>query len=188
MSVYDRSVQFRTWDADSVHQRMAGLASWAAFSARWRARQGLPLLHPLDVQYLTPGDFCNGKGHPLPLEVARRRFREYVEAAIQCGVTARAPVAGRRQAGLVSGELGFVRTTGFVRWLGRHMPEFVYGRADQGAYEARSLLPQRPYGVLVTSSQRAAQGAYWLDGTQIGDDDDDGDDSWIAAWPGSKGW
>jgi hypothetical protein len=187
MSGYDRQAQVRAWDVDSAHQRMAGLASWAAFSARWRARQGLPLLHPMDVQYLTPGDFCNGKGRPLPPEVARRRFREYVAAAIECGVASRVPVAGRRQAGLVSAELGFVRASGFVRWLGKHPPDFVYGRRDQGAYAAGSLLPQRPYGVPVASSQRAAQGAYWLDGTQVGDDDD-GDDSWIVAWPGSEGW
>jgi hypothetical protein len=49
MSVFDRRAMFRTFNADVEHQQLAGLASWAAFSARWRARQGLPLLHPLDV-------------------------------------------------------------------------------------------------------------------------------------------
>jgi hypothetical protein len=61
-----RSLLFRCCDADREHQRLAGIASWAAFSARWRARQGLPLLHPMDVQYLTPQDFCDGCGQPLP--------------------------------------------------------------------------------------------------------------------------
>ena len=68
MSVFDRRTMFRGWNAESEHQSMAGLASWAAFSARWRARQGLPLLHPLDVQYLTPHDFCNRSGRPLSPE------------------------------------------------------------------------------------------------------------------------
>ena len=57
---------FGRFNADVEHQRIAGEASWAAFSARWRARQGLPLLHAMDVQYLTPQDFCNGLGHQLP--------------------------------------------------------------------------------------------------------------------------
>ena len=60
MSMFDRQALFRAFNADVVHQQAAGLASWAAFSARWRARQGLQMLHPLDVQYLTPQDFCNG--------------------------------------------------------------------------------------------------------------------------------
>ena len=40
----DRQAMVRRWNADCAHQQMAGLASWAAFSARWRARQGLLLL------------------------------------------------------------------------------------------------------------------------------------------------
>ena len=189
MSGYDPRASFRAWDAGSAHQRMAGLASWAAYSARWRARQGLPLLHPLDVQYLTPADFCNGQGHPLSPEVQRRRFREYVQAAITCGTAAQRPTWGRRQPGLSSGELGFVRATGFVRWLGRHTPDFMYGRADMQRYEPGTLLPQRPYGVPVASPVFVAQHACWLDGVPVsGDEDDLGDDSWIAALDTVNTW
>lgn len=173
MNGSDRGACFRAWDADSTHQRLAGLASWAAFSARWRARQGLPLLHPLDVQYLAPADFCNGHGQPLPPEVQRRRFREYVAAAIACGVSVQGPRRGRRQPGLVSAELGFVRAAGFVRWMGNRPADYTYGRADMGAYEPGALLPQRPYGVPVVSPTFAAQGMYWLDGEQVGGDDDE---------------
>src|SRR5712671_7288694 len=94
-----RPVLFQQCNAEMAHQRMAGVASWVAFSARWRARQGLPLLHPLDVQYLTPQDFCNGLGHPLPGAAQRRLFREYVAAA--CATRG---MAGRR-GGLVSTDL-----------------------------------------------------------------------------------
>src|SRR5690349_14157558 len=99
-------------DADTQHQRLAGIASWTAFSARWRARQGLPLLHPMDVQYLTPRDFCNGHGCPLSPEAQRRRFREYVAAAIQCGQDAEVWAQSPRSAGVVSADLGMVRAGG----------------------------------------------------------------------------
>src|SRR5579872_6111189 len=117
MNGYDRQAAVRQWNADGAHQRMAGLASWAAFSARWRARQGLPLLHPMDVQYLTPGDFCNGHGCPLSPEVQRRLFRYYVEAAIQVERMAYVQASGHRVAGVVSAELGLMRAGGFVRWV-----------------------------------------------------------------------
>src|SRR5437588_3006881 len=78
-----RAARFAQFNADPDHQRMAGLASWAAFSARWRARQGLPLLHPMDVQFLTPQDFCNGLGRPLSPTEQRRLFRQYVQAALR---------------------------------------------------------------------------------------------------------
>src|SRR5438552_133284 len=189
MSAYDRGACFRAWDADRAHQHLAGLASWTAYSARWRARQGLPLLHPMDVQYLSPADFCNGCGQPLSPEVQRRRFREYVAAAVACGTAVQRSTWGCRRPGLVSGELGFVRSSGFVRWMGRRTPEFMYGRADLGRYEPGALLPQRPFGVPVVSAAFTAQGAYWLDGAQVGEDDDElGDDSWIAACDGVNGW
>ena len=70
-----RVARFRQFNADTQHQQRAGAASWAAFSARWRARQGLPLLHPMDVQYLTPQDFRTGSGRPLSPTVQRRLFR-----------------------------------------------------------------------------------------------------------------
>jgi len=189
MSGYDRGACFRAWDADRAHQRLAGLASWAAYSARWRARQGLPLLHPLDVQYLSPADFCNGRGQPLPPEVQRRRFREYVEAAVASGVAGKGLMRRCRRRGLVSGELGFVRSAGFVRWMGNRPSDFTYGRADMRLYEPGALHTQRPYGVPVVSATFAAQGAYWLDGAQVGEDDDElGDDSWVAAYDSVNGW
>ncbi len=73
---------FRRFNTERTHQQRAGLASWEAFSARWRARQGLPLLSPLHVQYLTPHDFCNGLGHPLPAAEQRRWFRHYICLAL----------------------------------------------------------------------------------------------------------
>src|SRR5947207_4032858 len=94
----NRRRAFERFNADVEHQQLAGAASWAAFSARWRARQGLPLLHPMDVQYLTPQDFCNGLGHPLPPAEQRRLFRAYVEAALQCYLATGARVRGCREA------------------------------------------------------------------------------------------
>ena len=92
-----RGERFQQFNADTVHQRMAGIASWCAFSARWRAHQGLPLLHPMDVQFLTPQDFCNGLGRPLPPTEQRRLFRHYVEAALRLSheERSRAAVASR---------------------------------------------------------------------------------------------
>src|SRR5215470_9041181 len=116
MSLFDRRAMFRAWDADGAHQSMAGVASWVAFSARWRAHHGLPLLHPLDVQYLTPHDFCNGLGCPLSPVVQRRLFREYVRAAIATVVEAR--TGRRRRGGLPSAEIALVRSDGFVRRFG----------------------------------------------------------------------
>ncbi len=149
---------FEQCDANRAHQRMAGLASWAAFSARWRARQGLPLLHAMDVQYLTPADFCNGLGRPLPPAEQRRRFREYVQAAIAYAVSVRVCFAPVRQAGLVSGDLAFVRAVGFQRRFGMQY-DFVYGRADLPSYDDENLAPAHPYGIPITSETFPA---YWL--------------------------
>jgi hypothetical protein len=170
MSLFDRQARFRDWNADTAHQCLAGLASWVAFSARWRARQGLPLLHPLDVQYLTPQDFCNGLGHPLPEAAQRRLFREYV--AVACATRGRAGHCG----GLVSADLSLIRVQGFVRWAGGREQDFQYGRADVGAYERRALYPVRPYGV-----PTAAKGYpfSWLDGGSLPEEEDNGDESWI---------
>src|SRR5215467_864883 len=103
MSGFDRTALFHEWNADTEHQSMAGVARWTAFSARWRASQGLPLLHPLDVQYLTPHDFCNGLGCPLSPVAQRRLFRAYVQAAVATVVEAR--VGRRRRGGLVSADI-----------------------------------------------------------------------------------
>jgi len=139
------------------------MASWAAFSARWRARQGLPLLHPLDVQYLTPQDFCDGCGQPLPPTVQRRLFRQYVQAALR----------GRhRGSGLTSGDLAYVRADGYV-CSGVFRSDFVYGREDSLPYEVQ--VARRPYGIPVAST---LEEPYWLDGATC-DEDDNGDESWI---------
>jgi len=159
-----RSVMFQCFDADSAHQRLAGYASWMAYSARWRARQGLPLLHPLGVQYLTPQDFCNGLGRPLPAAEQRRLFRRYVEAAQRLGA---------RRLPLPSGDLAFVRAGGCVR-SGVFRLDFVYGREDSEPYEVQGA--RRPYGIPVAST---LEEAYWLDGA-VCDEDDNGDESWIV--------
>ncbi len=78
-----RDVFFQLCNEDIQHQRMAGCASWQAFSARWRARQGLPLLHPSHVQYLAPQDLCTGRGTPLAPSEQRRLYRAYVYAWAQ---------------------------------------------------------------------------------------------------------
>jgi len=132
-----RSLLFHCCDADSAHQRMAGSASWMAFSARWRARQGLPLLHPLGVQYLTPQDFCNGLGQPLPAAEQRRLFRQYVEAAQRLGA---------RRLPLPSGDLAYVRGGDCVR-SGVFRSDFLYGREDSLSYEVQAA--RRPYGIPV---------------------------------------
>jgi hypothetical protein len=161
-----RAALFQRCDADSAHQRLAGYASWMACSARWRARQGLPLLHPLGVQYLTPQDFCNGLGQPLPAAEQRRLFRRYVEAAQRLGA---------RRLPLPSGDLAYVRALGGVR-SGVFRSDFLYGREDSGPYEVQSA--RRPYGIPVASTLEEPS---WLDGAIVGDEDDNGDESWIAS-------
>src|SRR5947209_5718032 len=146
---------------------MAGVASWAAFSARWRARQGLPLLCPLDVQYLTPQDFCNGYGRALDPTTQRRLFRQYVEAAVKQG--ARLPEVGRRRALPLGGELAFVRAGRFGRSF-QPRRDFLYGgRSDIGPYEHEAHFPTRPYGLPVASP--TFQG-YWMESAP--DDDEEG--------------
>ena len=168
-----RSRFFQACDADAAHQRMAGLASWAAFSARWRARQGLPLLHPMDVQYLTPQDFCTGWGQPLPPEKQRRLFRQYVQAALS--------LTSRRRPAAWSGDLAFIRAEGLVRTLSVRQ-EYVSGRPDVEPYAPDALAPARPYGIPTTSATFAA---YFLPADS--DPDEQGDDSWIMGEAG-EGW
>jgi hypothetical protein len=161
-----RSAMFQCYDADSTHQRLAGYASWMAFSARWRAHQGLPLLHPLGVQYLTPQDFCNGLGQPLPAAEQRRLFRRYVQSAQRLGA---------RRLPFPSGDLAFVRALGGVR-SEVFQSDFVYGREDSEPYEVQTA--RRPYGIPVVST---LEEPYWLDGAVAHDEDDNGDESWIAC-------
>jgi len=166
-----RRAFFQACDANTEHQRRAGIASWAAFSAKWRSHQGLPLLHPLDVQYLTPDDFRSGSGRPLSPAEQRRRFRGYVQAAIAqaAGMQARIPMA--RRSGLVSGDLAFVRLEGFTR-LGAFRREMVYGRDDLAPWDEANLSPRRPYGIPVSYPGAAPQ-AYWIDPALAPDEQED---------------
>ena len=165
-----RDAFFHACNDDSFHQHSAGLASWAAFSARWRARQGLPLLHPMDVQYLTPQDFHNGLGRPLPPAEQRRVFRGYVEAALQLSSQEPPQEGMMHRPGLVSADIAFVRSDGFVRLLALR-PDFMYGgREDVRPYEPEAILPTRPYGIPTTSTTFPA---YWIDGATF-----DGDEDW----------
>ena len=162
-----RGERFQQFNADRAHQHLAGIASWCAFSARWRAHQGLPLLHPMDVQFLTPQDFCNGLGRPLHPTEQRRLFRHYVEAALRLSHEERSRVAGRHPV-VESGDLAFVRADGFVRSR-QWRSDFVYGgREDVGSYESEALSPTRPYGIPVTS---VGFEGYWLDGAAVANDD-----------------
>jgi hypothetical protein len=164
-----RSERFQQFNADTAHQRLAGIASWCAFSARWRAHQGLPLLHPMDVQFLTPQDFCNGQGLPLHPTEQRRLFRFYVEAALRLPREHESHVAGRRPI-VESGDLAFVRVDGFVG-SSQLRSDFVYGgREDVGLYEPEALAPTRPYGIPATS---VGFEGYWLDGTAVESDDEE---------------
>ena len=163
-----RAARFQQFNANTEHQRLAGCASWAAFSARWRARQGLPLLHPFHVQYLTPQDFRNGLGQPLPPTQQRRLFRQYVEAAMQSYVAVASRVLGLRETLPLSADLAFVHAQGFQRHI-HWQPDFLFGgREDVGPYEPEALLPTRPYGIPTTS--RAFEG-YWLEGNAFIDED-----------------
>jgi hypothetical protein len=174
------NTNFWRFNADLAHQHLAGIASWAAFSARWRARQGLPLLHPLDVQYLIPQDFCNQYGRPLPPTEQRRLFRCYIEAAMRVGASLEA--VGRRRALPISGDIAYMRAAGCVR-SGQFRQGFVYGREDIGRYEDEAFCPARPYGIPVTSP---AFQPYWLAMSAEGDEDENGDESWIAGYGGNE--
>jgi hypothetical protein len=159
---------FAQCDADTQHQRLAGIASWTAFSARWRARQGLPLLHSMDVQYLTPHDFCNGRGQPLPASEQRRLFRAYVSAAIEQEMGSQVQPRLVRRPGLVGGDLSLVRSSGFQRRFALQ-PEYVYGRDDLLPYDPENITPTRPYGVPLVSETFAG---YWLDGSSLNGNED----------------
>jgi hypothetical protein len=165
-----RCERFQQFNAETAHQRLAGIASWCAFSARWRAHQGLPLLHPMDVQFLTPQDFCNGHGYPLHPTEQRRLFRQYVAAALHLSHEHEdgGYVAGRRPM-VESGDLAFLRVDGFVRSM-QLRPDVMYGgRADVGRYEPEALAPTRPYGIPVTS---VGFEGYWLDGDAVVGDEE----------------
>lgn len=156
-----RQAFFQACNATTEHQRRAGIASWAAFSARWRSHQGLPLLHPMDVQYLTPDDFCSGSGRPLSPVEQRRLFRWYVQQAIEQAAVAQGRMQLARRAGLVSGDLAFVRLAGFFHQETVRR-EMLYGRDDLSPWDEENLSPRRPYGIPVSYPGAAPQ-AYWID-------------------------
>lgn len=69
--------QCQRWNADPAHQSAAGQASFAAFSARWRAEQGLaPLTRDVVRRYVTPNHIRGPLGMPLPA-----RIREAIHRA-----------------------------------------------------------------------------------------------------------
>ena len=162
-----RGANFRRLNGQTPHQQMAGLASFLSFSAHWRAWQGLPLLHPADVVYLTPADFCGPLGKPLSPARQRRVFRQYVAAAAQIPLSALRASAlasagrgGRGAGAYQGGDLAFVRLA--ACWA-RAEPrgEVVYGgRQDIGRYESEALRPTRPYTVPVASR---AFPAFWCE-------------------------
>ncbi len=58
--------QVKRWNRDQAHQAAAGLASYTAFSARWRATQGIaPLTAAAARRYVTPDMIRQPSGMPL---------------------------------------------------------------------------------------------------------------------------
>src|SRR5579859_2172168 len=72
-----RQLQCRGWNADPAHQQMAGMASWSAFSARWRAAGGLcPLSAAAVRKYVTP-DLIRHPFRPLSPELQQDIYRAW---------------------------------------------------------------------------------------------------------------
>lgn len=58
--------QVKRWNRDHTHQTAAGVASFTAFSARWRASQGIaPLMAAAARRYVTPPMIRQPSGAPL---------------------------------------------------------------------------------------------------------------------------
>ncbi len=181
-----RGENLRAFNSNSEHQRRAGRAraaqpgfvehcrciapdGWWAFSAYWRVHQGLPLLDPSQVQFLTPEDFCGRDGRPLPKRDQRRLFRGYLKAAAQAQI-APALVEHPAPAQYAGGDLAFVRLAHVWASSDLH-PDYIYGgRDDIGPYESEALAPTRPYGVPASQSE-TFQG-YWME-TAPDDEQDD---------------
>jgi hypothetical protein len=69
-----RRRQCKGWNASRAHQVMAGQATFAAFSARWRAEQGMALLSAEAVRkYLRP-ELIRSLGVPLSPELQVRIY------------------------------------------------------------------------------------------------------------------
>ena len=90
-----RSLQCQQWNAQTDHQRhagqvraqsftsasqqIAGFASWAAFSARWRAEQGLPPLEASSVvRYVTPEMIRGPLGQPIGPALQQQVYAAWV--------------------------------------------------------------------------------------------------------------
>jgi hypothetical protein len=73
-----RVYQCQRWNTDPAHQSAAGHASYTAFSARWRAGQGLP---PLTVEavcrYVTPEHIRAELGILLPSRLQETIYRAW---------------------------------------------------------------------------------------------------------------
>jgi len=189
-------------NADPDHQRQAGRAraaqpsfrehnqriapdGWRSFSAHWRAMQGLPLLDPTHIQFLTPEDFRGPLGQPLPPDEQRRRYRAYFQAALS-----QAAQMGAQMALLSSPPLGRRRPSPdqVHAWQlvqsSHSQLEVWHGRQDVQPWEAEALSPTHPYGVPPTSETFQA---YWIaDGSLLVGDE------WEAsleiAGEASDGW
>ena len=174
-SLRGRGANFTECNQETLHQRAAGLASFASFSAHWRAWQGLPLLHASDVVYLTPADFHSSSGKPLPAAKQRRLFRRYVQEA------ARLPLSALRAEALTvhpssvaapgsyqGADITMVRMAARFAKPVLHQDYLYGGRDDIAPYEREALLPTRPYGIPVVSEQFEG---YWM--STAPDDEDE---------------
>ncbi len=72
-----RVLQCRGWNADHGHQVMAGHAAFAAFSARFRAEQGMAPLSADDARRYVQPDMIRSVGAPLPPELQARIHRAW---------------------------------------------------------------------------------------------------------------
>jgi len=80
--------QCATWNADHAHQVAAGHASWDAFSARWRAGQGLPpLTSEAARRYVTPETIRGPVGTLLPAALRAAVHRAWC-SGLRVGVAA----------------------------------------------------------------------------------------------------
>jgi hypothetical protein len=77
-----RVYQCQRWNADPTHQSAAGQASFTAFSARWRAEQGLaPLTVEAARRYVVPEQIRGPVGALLP-----ERFQQLIYRAWCAGL------------------------------------------------------------------------------------------------------
>lgn len=76
--------QCQEWNADHGHQVAAGLASFDAFSARWRAAQGMsPLFVEAVRRYVLPAMIRGPLGQPLSAEQQEEIWRAWCAGNLQ---------------------------------------------------------------------------------------------------------